>query len=128
MFLDLARVKRVALRVDAGGDHIKPLVHVRKQERGADTRLRVETRASVAVSARADLEVKRTVYPVFLGPENRRQVLRHRRLRNIISPNSQIRRRFFYVGVWGNVVRRREQWLWLLRPEEESALRFVMFV
>lgn len=69
MFLDLARVKRVALRVDAGGDHIEPLIHVRKQERGADTRLRVETRASVAVSARADLEVKRTVYPVFLGPQ-----------------------------------------------------------
>lgn len=99
MFLDLARVKRVALRVDAGGDHIEPLIHVRKQERGADTRLRVETRASVAVSARADLEVKRTVYPVFLGPENRRQVLRHRRLRNIISPNSQIRQRFFTWGL-----------------------------
>lgn len=85
MFLDLARVKGVALRVDAGGDHIEPLVHVRKQERGADAGLRVETRASVAVSARADLEVKRTVYSVFLGAENRRQVLRHRRFRNTIS-------------------------------------------
>lgn len=69
MFLDLARVKRVALRVDAGGDHIKPLVHVRKQERGADTGLRVETRASVAVSARADLEVKRQFTLSFSVPK-----------------------------------------------------------
>lgn len=72
MGLDLLRIDGLALGVDAGGDHIGALVHVGKQEGGADAGLSVQTRAPVAVPARADLEVKRAVHPVLLRPEYRR--------------------------------------------------------
>lgn len=43
MGLDLLRIDGLALGVDAGGDHIGALVHVGKQEGGADAGLSVQT-------------------------------------------------------------------------------------
>lgn len=78
MFLHLFGINRLALSVNARSNHVGALVHVGKQKRGANTGLRVETRATVPVPTRADLEVERAVNSVLLRPENRRQVLRHR--------------------------------------------------
>ena len=83
--LDFARVDGVAVGVDAGGDHVRALVHVGEENSGAYARLRVETRAPVAVPARADLEVERAVHPVLLRPEYRCQVLRHLSVRVRVS-------------------------------------------
>lgn len=75
--LHLAGVDGLALGVDAGGDHIGPLVHVGEQERGADAGLGVESGAAVAVPASPNFEVERAVHSVLLRPEYRSQVLRH---------------------------------------------------
>ena len=48
------------------------LVHVAKQDRLAESRLVVETRAAVAVPARADLEVEGAVDLVFFCAEDPR--------------------------------------------------------
>lgn len=77
MGLDLLGVEGLALRVNTRGDHIGALVHIGQQQCGADAGLSVETGATVSVPARADLEVKWAVHPILLGPEYRRQVLRH---------------------------------------------------
>ena len=77
MVLDLLGVEGLALRVDAGGDHVGALVHVGEEKRWADGGLCVEPRAPISVPARSDLEVERTVHSVLLRPEYRRQVLRH---------------------------------------------------
>jgi hypothetical protein len=76
VLLDVGRVE-VGVGLSLGGEHIRPLVHVREAQRGADRRLRVQPRAPVPVPARPDLEVERAVHPVLLRPEYRRQVLRH---------------------------------------------------
>ena len=70
MGLHLAGVDRVALGVDAGGDHIGALVHIGEQQSWAHAGLRVQPRAPVAVSARPDFEVERAVHPVLLRPED----------------------------------------------------------
>lgn len=77
VLLHLARIERVTLGVNAGGDHIGTLVHVGEKERRADAGLGVEARTPVTVPARTDLEVEWTVHPIFLRSENGRQVLRH---------------------------------------------------
>lgn len=77
VLLDLARVDRLALGVDSGGDHVGPLVHVRQEQSRRDRRPVVEAGAAVTVAAGADLEVEGAVHAVLLGAENRCQVLRH---------------------------------------------------
>lgn len=79
MLLNLAGVNGIAIGVDAGSDRVGTLIHVWKQESGAKARLGVEARAPVAVSACSDLEIKGTVYPVFLSAKNRSQVFSHRK-------------------------------------------------
>lgn len=76
--LDLARVDGLALGVDPGSYHVGALVHVGEEESRRDCGAVVQARAAVAVSARADLEVKRAVDAVLLCTEDGRQVLRHR--------------------------------------------------
>lgn len=77
MLLDLARVDGVTLGVDAGGDHVRPLVHVGEKDSRADAGLGVETRAAIPVTARAYLEIKGAVHSVLFSPKYRRQMLRH---------------------------------------------------
>ena len=77
MGLHVARVHGVSVGVDAGSDHVRPLIHVGEEKRGADAGLRVEARAAIAVPASADLKVEWAVHSVLLRPEYRRQVLRH---------------------------------------------------
>lgn len=77
MLLDLARVEGLALGVDAGGDHVGPLVHVGQQQRGTDGWAVVQARAAVTVAASADLEIEGAVDAVLLCAEDGRQVLRH---------------------------------------------------
>ena len=77
MGLDLLGIDGLALRVDAGSDHIGALIHVGEEESGASAGLGMQTRATVSVPARADLEVEGAVHPVLLGSEYRRQMLRH---------------------------------------------------
>lgn len=69
--LDLARVYGLPVGINARCYHVGPLVHVRKKNCWAYAGLCVETRAPIAVPARADLEVERAIHPVFLRPENR---------------------------------------------------------
>ena len=77
VLLDLAGVEGLALRVDAGSDHVGALVHVGEEEGRGDAGTVVEARAAVAVAARADLEVERAVHAVLLRAEDRCKVLRH---------------------------------------------------
>lgn len=77
MLLDLARVEGLALGVDAGGDHVGPLVHVGQQQRGTDGRAVVQARAAVTVAASADLEIEGAVDAILLCAEDGSQVLRH---------------------------------------------------
>lgn len=77
MVLDLAGIQVLSLGVDAGGEHVGTLVHVGEEDGGADGGLGVEPRAAIAMPASSDLEVEGAVHSVLLGPENRRQVLRH---------------------------------------------------
>jgi hypothetical protein len=77
VLLDLARVDGLALGVHAGGDHVRPLVHVGEEDRRRDRGPVVEARAPISVAARSNLEVERTVDAVLLGAEDRCQVLRH---------------------------------------------------
>lgn len=77
MVLNLLRVKRLALGIDSGRDHVRALIHVGKHYGWTDARLRVEARAPVSVTAGPNLEVKRAVHSVLLRPENRRQMLCH---------------------------------------------------
>lgn len=69
MGLYLFGVERLAQRIDTRGDRIRALVHVGQKYRGAYAGLRVETRAPVAVPARADLEIEGAVNPILLRPE-----------------------------------------------------------
>lgn len=69
--LNLARVDGLSVGVDARCYHVGPLVHVREKNGWAYAGLRVQTRASISVSTRADLEIERTVHPVLLRPEYR---------------------------------------------------------
>lgn len=78
--LDVARVEiglSLGVQRRGWGEHVRALVHVGEKERWADCWLGVEPRAPVAVPAGSDLEIERTVHPVFLSSEYRRQVLRH---------------------------------------------------
>lgn len=68
--LDLARVQGLPLGVDTGGDHVGSLVHVGEEEGWGDCGTVVETRATVSVTARADLEVERAVHSVLFGSED----------------------------------------------------------
>lgn len=77
MFLDLAGVDRLAIGVDARGNHVRAVVHVGEEKRGGDGGAIVETRTAVAVSAGADLEIEGAVNAVLLGTEDGGQVLRH---------------------------------------------------
>ena len=77
VLLDLARVERLAVRVDAGGNHVRALVHVGEEESWGDRRAVVEAGAAVAVAARSDLEIEWTVDAVLLCSEYRCKVLRH---------------------------------------------------
>ena len=67
MLLDLARVERLALGVDSGGDHVGSLVHVGEEEGRGDGGAVVDSRAAVTVTARAHLVVERAVDSVLLG-------------------------------------------------------------
>lgn len=82
MGLDLLGVKGLALRIDAGGYHIRALIHVGQDDRRACGGLGVETRAPVAMTASSDLEVEGAVDPVLLSTEYRSQVFRHYCLHN----------------------------------------------
>lgn len=82
VLLDLARVQGLPLRIHAWRDHVRALVHVRQQQRRRDARPVVQPGAPVAVPARADLEVERTVDAVLLRPEDRCEMLRHAPIRN----------------------------------------------
>lgn len=77
VLLDFARIERLALRIDARSYHVRPLVHVGKQESGADAGLGVKPGASISMPASSDLEVKRTVDAILLCSEYRCQVLCH---------------------------------------------------
>ena len=77
MGLEGGRGDGLTLRVDAGGYHVRALVHVGKEESRGDGGAVVEARTAVAMAACADLEVEGAVHPVLLGSEYRRQVLRH---------------------------------------------------
>lgn len=77
VLLDFARIERLALRIDARGYHVRPLVHVGKKESGADAGLGVKPGASISMPASSDLEVKRTVDAILLCSEYRCQVLCH---------------------------------------------------
>lgn len=70
--LDFGGIEGLALRIDAGSDHIGALIHIGEEEGGANAGLRVEAGASVAVPARANLEVEGAINPVLLCPEYRR--------------------------------------------------------
>ena len=89
VILHLVGVKGLGLWLIGVGDnvhvHVGPLVHVRQNQRWANCGLRVKPGAPVAVPARADLEVERTVHPVLLRPEYRCQVLRHLSVRVRVS-------------------------------------------
>lgn len=82
VLLDLARVQRLPLRIHPRRDHVGTLVHVGQQQRWRDAWPVVQPRTPVAVPARADLEVERTVDAILLRPEDRCQVLRHAPVRN----------------------------------------------
>lgn len=69
MLLHLTGVDGLALSIDPWSDHVGALVHVGKQQRGADARLGVEPRTPVTVPASADLEVEWAVNSVLLRPE-----------------------------------------------------------
>lgn len=77
MSLDLAGVDGLALSVDAGSDHIGPLVHVGKQEGWADAGLGVKSGAAISMPARPYLKVERAVHPVLLCPKYGSQMLCH---------------------------------------------------
>lgn len=70
MGLHLAGVDRLALGVDAGGDHIGPLVHIGEQQSRADAGLRVKPGAPIAVPARPYFEVEGAVHSVLLRPKD----------------------------------------------------------
>lgn len=63
--LDLARVQRLAVCVDAWGDNVRSLVHVGEDEGRGDGGTVVETRATVTVTASSNLDVEGTVYSVL---------------------------------------------------------------
>jgi hypothetical protein len=84
--LDARGVDGPPLRVHAGRDHVRALVHVAQQQRRRDGRLGVQSRAPVAVPARADLEVEGAVHAVLLCAEDGRQVLGHGPRRSILAP------------------------------------------
>lgn len=88
MLLNLAGIDGLALRIDAWGNHIRPLVHVGEEKRGADAGTSVEPRAPIAMPASPDLEVERAVHPILLRSEDRRQVLRHRTVLMDLFPKS----------------------------------------
>lgn len=69
MLLDLTRIDRLTVGIDAGSDDIGTLVHVGEKESWGNGWTVVETRTTVAVSTRADLEVEGTVNSVFLCAE-----------------------------------------------------------
>lgn len=69
VLLDLGWVYGLALWVHSWGYHVWSLVHVGEEQRWGYAWPVVQTRAPVAVSARADLEVEWTVHPVLLRPE-----------------------------------------------------------
>ena len=60
----------MALRVDAGGDHIGSLIHIREEECRADAGLSVKPRAPITMSTGSNLEVERAVNPILLRSEN----------------------------------------------------------
>ena len=70
MVLDLARIKGLALRVNAGGDHIRSLIHVREKKCRADAGLSVKPGAAISMSAGSNLEVEGAVNPILLRSEN----------------------------------------------------------
>lgn len=70
VLLDLTRIDWLTVWIDAGGDDVGTLVHVGEEESWGDCGTVVETRATVAVTTRADLEVERAVYSVFFCAED----------------------------------------------------------
>jgi len=77
VLLNLSRIDGIPLGINARCNHIRALVHVREKESGADAGLGVKPGAAIAMSTSSDLEIERAIHPVFLRPEDRRQVLRH---------------------------------------------------
>lgn len=75
--LDLLRVDGVALSINSRGDHVRTQVHVGEQQRRRDRRLVVQAGASVAMAARADLEVEGAVHAVLLRAKDGSEVLGH---------------------------------------------------
>lgn len=71
VLLDLAGVDRLALGIDAGGDHVGALVHVGEKEGWGDGGAVVEAGAAVPVAASADLEIEGAIHAVLLCAEDR---------------------------------------------------------
>lgn len=72
-----AGVDGVALGINAGGDHVGALVHIREEKSGADAGLGMEAGAAVSMPTSSDLEVEGAVHTVLLCPKYRSQMLRH---------------------------------------------------
>lgn len=70
VFLDLSRIDRLALSIHTRCDHIGALVHVGEEDSRRYRGFVVQTRTSIAVTARAYLEIEWTVHPVLLRAEN----------------------------------------------------------
>lgn len=70
--LDFAGIKGLALRVNAGSDHVGALVHVGEKESGANTRFSMQPGAPISMTASSDLEIEGTVNSILLCSEDRR--------------------------------------------------------
>jgi hypothetical protein len=69
VLLDLTRIDRLTVGIDAGSDDIRTLIHVGEKESWRNCWTVMETGTTVAVTAGTDLEVKWTVNSVFLCAE-----------------------------------------------------------
>lgn len=78
MLLNLPRIHILSGDLDSWSGIVRPLVHVREEEGGADSGTIVEARAAISMAASPDLEVEGAVHSVFLGTKDGSQVLRHR--------------------------------------------------
>lgn len=70
MFLDLTRIDWLTLWIDAGGDHVRALVHVGEEESRGGCRTVMEARTAVAVTAGSDLEIEGAIDAVLFGAED----------------------------------------------------------
>lgn len=78
VLLDPAGINGLPLGIHSRRDHVRPLVHVGKQQSGRDCGPIVEPGTAIPVTASSNLEIERAVNPVLLRTKNGSQVLRHR--------------------------------------------------